>query len=240
MGVKMKLKVAVCDDEKIISNEIKKRLLEIRPEFEVSLFDSGDELIKADKSFDLIFLDIEMPQLDGMETAKIIRKNHKNVYIIFLTSHSELMAEAFKVKAFRFLEKPIELDSFREAITMAEKEILSNERLTISIKGQLKVIYLKDIVYIEAFGDGTYIYTNEEVIESKNTLKYWIEKLGTEHFFQTHKSFVIALRYVKKIDAVKVKMQSVCREQEIPVSRRKRTQLKEAVVRYVRINSQFI
>ena len=181
----MRLKVAVCDDEKIICNEIKKRLLEIRPEFEVLLFSSGDELIKSDKNFDLIFLDIEMPQLDGMETAQILRKNHKNEYIIFLTSHSELMAEAFKVKAFRFLEKPIELNTFREAVTMAEKEILSNEKLTISMKGQLKVIYLKDIVYIEAFGDGTYIYTNEEVIESKNTLKYWNEKLGTVHFFHS-------------------------------------------------------
>lgn len=236
----MRLKVAVCDDEKIICNEIKKRLLEIRPEFEVLLFSSGDELIKSDKNFDLIFLDIEMPQLDGMETAQILRKNHKNEYIIFLTSHSELMAEAFKVKAFRFLEKPIELNTFREAVTMAEKEILSNEKLTISMKGQLKVIYLKDIVYIEAFGDGTYIYTNEEVIESKNTLKYWNEKLGTEHFFQTHKSYIVALRYVKKIDSVKVKMQSVCREEEIPVSRRKKTQLKDAVLRYVRLNSQFI
>ncbi len=236
----MILKAAVCDDEKIICNEIKKRLLEIRPEFEVSLFSSGDELIKSEKNFDLIFLDIEMPQLDGMETAKIIRKNYKNEYIIFLTSHSELMAEAFKVKAFRFLEKPINLDSFREAITMAEKEILSNERLTISMKGQLKVIYLKDIVYIEAFGDGTYIYTNEEVIESKNTLKYWNQKLGTEHFFQTHKSYIVALRYVKIIDSVKVKVQSVCREEEIPVSRRKRTQLKDAVLRYVRLNSQFV
>ena len=107
----MRLKVAVCDDEKIICNEIKKRLLEIRPEFEVLLFSSGDELIKSDKNFDLIFLDIEMPQLDGMETAQILRKNHKNEYIIFLTSHSELMAEAFKVKAFRFLEKPIELNT---------------------------------------------------------------------------------------------------------------------------------
>ena len=236
----MRLKVAVCDDEKIISNEIKKRLLEIRPEFEVSLFSSGDELIKADKSFDLIFLDIEMPQLDGMETAKIMRKNQKDEYIIFLTSHSELMAEAFKVKAFRFLRKPIELDAFREAVTMAENEILSNEKLTISIKGELKVIYLKDIVYIEAFGDGTYIYTNEEVIESKNTLKHWNQKLGTEHFFQTHKSFIVALRYVKKIDSVKVKIQSVCIEEEIPVSRRKRTQLKDAVLRYVRLNSQFV
>ncbi len=112
----MRLKVAVCDDEKIICNEIKKRLLEVRPEFEVSLFSSGDELIKSDKNFDLIFLDIEMPQLDGMETAKVIRKNHKNEYIIFLTSHSELMVEAFKVKAFRFLEKPIELNTFREVL----------------------------------------------------------------------------------------------------------------------------
>lgn len=236
----MRLSVAICDDETIISSEIKKRLLKIRPEYDVSIYSSGRELIQSKTVYDLIFLDIEMPELDGMKTAELLRKNENDEYIIFLTSHVELMPEAFKVKAFRFLNKPIELDKFCEAVTEAEKEILSNEKLAVSIKGEMKVICLKDIVYLEAFGDGTYIYMNKEVIESNNTLKYWSEKLGKEHFFQTHKSYIVALRYVENIDATRVKVKFNGKEEEVPVSRRKRTQLKQVVLEYVRGNSRFI
>ncbi|MFQ9515778.1 MAG: LytR/AlgR family response regulator transcription factor [Eubacterium sp.] len=236
----MRLSVAICDDEKIIRSEIKRILLEIRPEYDVSIYGSGRELIKSKKVYDLIFLDIEMPELDGMKTAEILRKNENDEYIIFLTSHVELMPEAFKVKAFRFLNKPIESEKFCEAVTEAEKEILSNEKLAVSIKGEMKLIGLKDIVYLEAFGDGTYIYTNKEVIESGNTLKYWSQRLGTKYFFQTHKSYIVALRHVENIDATRVKMKFNCKEEEVPVSRRKRTQLKQAVFEFVRGNSKFV
>ena len=236
----MRLNVAICDDEEIICNEIKRRLLEIRSEYDITIYSSGRELVKSKRVYDIIFLDIEMPEVNGINTAKILRRNKNDEYIIFLTSHVELMPEVFKVKAFRFLKKPIELDKFREAVAVAEEEILSNEKIAVSIKGELKLIGLKDIVYLEAFGDGTYIYTNEEVNESNKTLKYWSEKLGTEQFFQTHKSYIVALRHIAKIDSTKVEMKFKCKEKEVPVSRRKRAQLKEAVFEYIRGNSQFI
>lgn len=236
----MRLSVAICDDEKIICNEIKRRLLEIRPEYDITIYSSGSELVKAKRVYDIIFLDIEMPGMNGIKTAEMLRKNKNDEYIVFLTSHVELMPEAFKVKAFRFLRKPIELDDFREAVAVAEEEILSNEKIAVSMKGELKLIGLNDIVYLEAFGDGTYIYTNEEINESNNTLKYWSEKLGMEQFFQTHKSYIVALRYVEKIEPTKVRMKFKGNEKEVPVSRRKRTQLKEAVFEYIRDNSKFI
>lgn len=88
----MKLNVAVCDDEKIISNEIKNRLHNMYPDHLIDIYDSGSDLLKAKKIYDLIFLDIEMPEVNGMETAEQLRKKGNGEYIIFLTSHTEFVS----------------------------------------------------------------------------------------------------------------------------------------------------
>ena len=228
----MQIKVAICDDIITVSEDIKKRLLCVRPEYEVTVYNTGDELINADREYDFIFLDIEMPKIDGMETAEILRKNGNQAFIIFLTSHTECMPDAFKVKAFRFLSKPIEDEKFMEAVVEVEKELLNHRKIPIKLSDGIKLINIKDIFYLEAFGDGTYIYTKNEVLESNETLKYWGERLGTEHFFQTHKSYIIALRYVTQMEskAVTVKAGNA----KIPISRRRYKALKETVERYVR------
>lgn len=133
---------------------------------------SGYELLNSEITFDLIFLDIEMPEIDGMKTAELLREKRNESLIIFLTSHTECMPDAFKVKAFRFLSKPIEREGFTEVVVEAKKEFLNGRKIVITVKEEVKLVSQKDIVYLEAFGDGTYIYTKDEVIESNETLKY--------------------------------------------------------------------
>lgn len=234
----MDINVAICDDENVICNKIKENLLAIRPNYNVTIYHSGQELLDAQEIYDLIFLDIEMPEMNGMETAESLRKNNNDEYIIFLTSHTEFMPEAFKVKAFRFLNKPIEIEKFEEAVKEAEKEILNSVKIAIVVKGETKFVRIKDIVYFEAFGDGTYIHMKNEVWESNKPLKYWNEQMGNEHFFQTHKSYIVALRHINKVEENKVKFD--CIGDTVLVSRRKNTQLKETLFAYVKKNSRFI
>lgn len=234
----MRLNVAICDDEIIICNEIKRRLLEIRPEYAVSLYNSGKDLVNSKTNYELVFLDIEMPEIDGMKTAELLRKNDNSEYIIFLTSHIECMPDAFKVKAFRFLSKPIDNENFLEAVIETEKEILNNTKIEVIQKDEIKLISINEILYLEAFGDGTYIYTKNGVLESNKTLKYWNDRLGTEHFFQTHKTYILALRYVGKVADKEVTLNY--ENIKIPIARRRHKQLKEAVMKYVREQSHHI
>lgn len=100
----MNINCAICDDEKIICNELKLFLSELRPNYNIDVFHSGEYLINSQKKFDLIFLDIEMPEIDAMKTAEILRKNdNTTTYIVFITNHIELMPEAFNVRAFRII-----------------------------------------------------------------------------------------------------------------------------------------
>lgn len=232
------INIAVCDDEKVFRDEIADMLKCINHDYFLKEFSSGTELLESDFQFDILFLDINMTGKNGMETAAELRG--KNIWsrIIFLTSHDEYMPDAFKVKAYRFLTKPIKLELLKEAVKSAEKEILNFEKITLTKKGVTTYIDLKKILYFEAFGDGTYAHSVSETFESPKQLKYWIEKLGTENFFQTHKSYYISLRHVKKFSGTEVELSGV--RDPIPLSRRKAAKFKEAFFNYVKSNACII
>ena len=186
------MKAAICDDEKIFRDDLIKHLQKMDPDLEFHEFTNGKELIRSKMQFDIIFLDIEMPELDGMETAAKLRKLSVGSLIIFLTSHIERVQDAFKVKAFRFLTKPVEAEPLLEALKSAKAEIEQQEKVVINQKGRIYELKLTDIVYIEAYGDGTYIYDNRDnVYECSVQLKEWNNRLEGSGFYKIHKSYII-------------------------------------------------
>lgn len=197
----MTYKIAVCDDEQIFVDDVVKKLKEQSEQCEISEYISGEELLNSSLEFDMIFLDIEMTGIDGINAAFTLRERGFDGMIIFLTSHTEFMPDAFKVKAFRFLDKPLDREKFREAFSEAKKEIMNTEHILLSDRNG-KTVYLKltDIVYLEAYGDGTYIYGKTgKVYDTDKPLKYWKGQIGSEHFYQIHKSFIVSYLYVSDI-----------------------------------------
>lgn len=179
----MSLKIAVCDDDVIICSQMSELLQERDRDYTIDVYVSGQELIGSQKEYDVIFLDIEMEPINGIETAKILRNKGRKDYIIFLTSHTDYMPEAFKVQAFRFLQKPIQIQQFMESITEAEKDILEDEKFVVSSEKGLVLINQKDIVYIEALGDGSCLHTEKETYVIKKYLKQWEAILDSSIFF---------------------------------------------------------
>ena len=234
----MKFKVAVCDDEQIVRSDLISKIRAINPELEITEFDSSAEFAEKGGDYDIVFLDIEMPQLSGMEVASRIREKNEDNLIIFLTSHTEFMPDAFKVKAFRFLNKPVNPESLDEAVSCAEKELLKNGRVIVKDHSSVTIIKYNDIVCIEAFGDGTYIHTKNDVLCSSMPFKNWLEQLGEVHFFQVHRSYAVALKYIRNIDKTEVEMNYLKRP--VPVSRRKFTELKTAFYNYIMKNAQYV
>lgn len=197
----MTYKIAVCDDEQILIDDVVAKLKEQSEQCEISEYTSGEELLDSSLDFNIIFLDIEMTGINGINTAFSLRERKYDGMIIFLTSHTEFMPDAFKVKAFRFLDKPLDNEKFNEAFSEAKKEILNTEHILLSDRSGKKV-YLKltDIVYLEAYGDGTYIYGKTgSIYDTDKPLKYWKEQIGSEHFYQIHKSYIVSYLYVSTI-----------------------------------------
>lgn len=231
----MTYKIAVCDDEQIFIDNVIDNLKNQSEQCEISKYISGEELLKSSLDFNIIFLDIEMTGIDGINTALSLRELKYDGIIIFLTSHTEFMPDAFKVKAFRFLDKPIDKEKFIEAFSAAKKEILNTEHVLLSDRNG-KIVYLKltDIVYLEAYGDGTYIYSkNKNVYDTDKSLKFWKENIGTEHFYQIHKSFIVSYVYVSDIlkeGQVNMKVYN----EKLPISRRNVVSFRKGFFDYIK------
>ncbi len=162
-----------------------------------------------------MILDIEMPEIDGMSAAATLRDRNKNTYILFLTNHEEIMREAFAVRAFRFFSKPVNPAELYGALTEIENEIFCSVKLSVFSGGVHSVIRLSDIVYLEAYGDGTYIFTKNNVYDTKNQLVYWRRFLEGRGFFQVNRTIIVA---VDKIDSYTCRTVTV-RDMEFSLSR---------------------
>lgn len=236
----MNYKIAICDDEKIYLEEISQNIKKRNSDYKINVYNSGAELVKNNPDYDIIFLDIEMPDMDGMTTAERLREMKFDGIIIFLTSHTEFMPDAFKVKAFRFLSKPIDAKKLYEALCAAEKEIMNTEHVIINCNGNSVYMKLTDIVFIEAYGDGTYIYDkNNNVYDTRKPLKFWREQIGDVHFFQIHKSMIVSLLYISNISNDGI-ITVGCLQKDLPISRRNFAPFKAAFFEYVRKHSRVL
>lgn len=233
----MNLKVAICDDEKVMADRIREQLIQYKPEYTVDLYLSGEDLLKSKEEYDLFFLDIEMPGMSGMDVATELRNREYEGNLVFLTSHTEYMADAFKVKAFRFLQKPIVDAAFEEAVDEAEKEIMNYKKILVHTTEGTKLLSIKDIIYFETVRNYTYIHIKQGEIETRKTLREWMELIGNEHFYQAHKSYVVALRYIETIASDGITMKYA--NGKIPISRRKIKEMKDIFFTYVKKYAMF-
>lgn len=233
------MRIAVCDDEKLFRNQTISCIKAYDKNYRIYEYKSAQELLRSKKDFDIIFLDIEMPGIDGMAAAKELRSNGIESIIIFLTSHAELVYDSFKVDAFRFLNKPVNPVAFKEAIDDATVKIISTEKLVINQKGKLHNANLKDIVYLEAFGDGTYIYDKRgNVYETSIQLKEWEQSLQEKNFFKIHKSYIVSLMYVKNLEDGKLELNYS--NTVLTVSRRNLKSFREAYMEFIRSHARVI
>lgn len=169
------LLIAVCDDIPIecadIAKQIETILKQSNTDFMIKKFFGGLELIQSRESFDIIFLDIKMPNINGMELAKQIRKQGRQSLIIFITSASEYVFDAFDVEAFQYLLKPIQTDKLKNVLEKATKKMQIDANidfLMISANRQIQKVFLKDILYIESIGRIAKIHCNNGTLETSS------------------------------------------------------------------------
>ena len=117
------MRIAICDDEKSMGQILEEKVKKLLPDAVVEKYLSGDDLISSGFKPDILFMDIQMPGKDGMETARIVRQNNKDMILIFVTAVEEYVFQAFDVGAFHYLVKPFLDDKFEEVVKRAIKTI---------------------------------------------------------------------------------------------------------------------
>ena len=197
------MQIAICDDEPNFRDELRNYLVEYKKDRRLQLdiyeFENGNDLCISKIPFDIVFLDYQMPLLDGMETARILRENNVLCNIVFVTNYPDFVFESFEVNPYRFWKKPIEFEKVESLLNLYIKQHKMLAPIMIFDYDGQKIIESKDVVYLE--GDGRYciIRTRFETVHSSKTLSGVLELLPQYCFFRIHKSYAVNLYCVKRI-----------------------------------------
>ena len=197
------MQVAICDDEGVFRQELHKVLLNFKYDKRICIdiyeFENGENLIQSETVFDIVFLDYQMPGMDGMETARVLRARNSICSIIFITAYPEFVLESYEVQPFRFMIKPIETAKINEALDNYIRQQKLLYPLVIIEDGEQKTINAQDIIYLEGDGKYCYVRTNEETIHSSKTLAQVYKLLPQHCFYRIHKSYVINMYFIASI-----------------------------------------
>ena len=193
---------------------LEEKIKKLLPDAVIEKYLSGDELIASGSKPDILFLDIQMPGMDGMETAKMLRHDNEDMILIFVTAAEEYVFQAFDVGAFHYLVKPFSDEKLKEVVTKAVHNIKRSFKLEkdekyimVQTAGSHIKIFLRDIVYAEVYNRKVIIHTRSTDIEYYGKLQELSDMAGTD-FFRTHRAYLVHFKYVEKYDATCVTMKN--------------------------------
>ena len=228
------MRIAICDDEELYRVELKTILdkLLINVDYNIDTFDDGNRLIESFKAqpYDILFLDIEMPAVDGITLAKSLRAISEKVFIVFLTSHVEYAIEGYEVNALRYLTKPVDIEKLKEVIRYVQEKQGAVRQLIIKEDGEELLINITDVIYIESMNQNVRIVTTQGEHVIRYNIGDFEEQLKNDGFFRSHRGYLISLAKVKKLSKNDVIMEG---DVVLPVSRSNVKALKDALYTYV-------
>lgn len=231
----MNYKIAICDDSdadrQYISNLVSRWGEDTGNTVHTSSFCSAENFLfqYAEKNdYDILLLDIEMGAMDGVSLAKRIREDNETVQIIFITGFPDYMEEGYEVSALHYLMKPIVEEKLHSVLDRAIKNIVKTEkRLCVTFDRQTDYVLLNEIYYIEAQKQYVAIHAVGKVYRMKTSLSD-TEKLLDEYFFKCQRSFLVNLRYIKRILPNCVVLKN---DEEIPISRGMAEKIGKEIIR---------
>jgi DNA-binding LytR/AlgR family response regulator len=200
------LKIAICEDQDDDASRLISYIEDVNIAVDITRFESGENLLsfledKPNVVFDMIFLDIYMKELNGMDTAKELRDRGVNSRIIFCTTSTEFSLDAFDVDAEQYLIKPIKRDGKLEKILTKHLNEKS-KIISVDAHGDIVQVNLDEVMYIESAGHNCIAHLDNELIETSRvmTMDNFAKLLPPPRFIRCHRSYIVNLSYVEKLD----------------------------------------
>jgi len=211
------LRIGICDDDIKIVNKIKNYIEDYTEGSLIDTFKSGEELLQEKRDFHVLFLDIDMSGINGIEAAKEIRSYDKKVNIIYITSYTDYVNLAFQVHAFGYLTKPVKKEDIYkqldEVIAYTKKDVEEELIEFITVDGIVRIAP-KEIYYFE--------YMDKRTSIAKTMSRY--------DFLVPHKSFTVNLFHVKSIKGYDIFMMD---GSVVPLSQKKSCEFREELNKYL-------
>ena len=231
----MKYKIAICDDEQnqieYITSIVESWSAHEGHCCEIRTFASAEAFLfeyEEDKAYDILLLDVEMKNMNGIELAKRIRNDNNRAEIIFITSHFEFVGEGYEVDALHYLIKPISTEKLTQVLTKAAEKIsIEPPSVVISCEGETVKLYESDILYAESFLHYIVIHTKDKAYKIKENISVF-ESRVSDDFYRIHRSYLVALKHITRISRTSVNIGNT----ELPLSRGKYDDINRAFIEH--------
>lgn len=217
------LKIAVCDDDSRILKQMENIFDSYRKyQLEIFYFDKGENLIldfKRNQKYNIVFLDIELNTISGIDVAQNINRISPNIIFFFITSYTDYIPEAFKIRAFQFLLKPLDTEIIINELERAIKYYFELHNKFTFQKGYEKFcISFCDIIYYEAYGGNIKIVTTKGFYYINGNIKNLYNSLP-DYFIRCHQGYIVNMRFIYKLTTNEIITSDL---NHIPLSKRMR------------------
>ncbi|MDD2957538.1 MAG: LytTR family DNA-binding domain-containing protein [Lachnospiraceae bacterium] len=231
------MRVFICDDDVLMIEQLQKYTQSYFESNHIKCpellsFTSGEALLSDKSEKDIVFLDIEMPGMNGIYVGNELKKTNKNVIIFVVTSYSEYLDEAMRFHVFRYLSKPLDKQRFFRNMKDALAYYNSiSAKIPVETKQGVYSFPASQIIAIEAQGRRVIVHTARQSFDSVHNMEYWLKLLPENSFFRTHRSFIINFEHIVDFDRSTVHLSN----QQITayLTRRKYSTFKNAYLLYL-------
>ena len=229
--------IAICDDEKHMSAHIRSCVSDFfrkkNRETSLRMFSSGEELLSYNGQIDILFLDIQMKGMDGMETARKLRADQFRGFLVFITVLKEMVFQSFEVQAYDYLVKPVDNKQFEKTMDRlyASMQNASEDSLLVQKGYEGRIIPKDEIVFCEIIDRKIYLnLASGDVVDYYERIENLEAKLD-KHFYRCHRSYLINLKHLKGY-----KNGTACMDngKKIPVSRLRSKEFSGVVLQYMK------
>jgi len=231
------IRIAICDDEKHMSDHISSFVSDFfrkkNREISLRMFSSGEELLSYNGQIDILFLDIQMKDMDGMETARKLRADKFRGFLVFITVLKEMVFQSFEVQAYDYLIKPVDNKQFEKTMERlyTAMQNASEDSLLVQKGYEGRIIPKDEIVFCEIIDRKIYLnLASGEVVDYYERIENLETKLNNR-FYRCHRSYLINLKHLKGYKNGTAYMDN---GKEIPVSRLRSKEFSGVVLQYMK------
>lgn len=233
------MKILICDDDKKVIKEIETYLQIFSKSesyrFETKSYTDGNRVMQMGEAYDIAFVDIEMPAINGLNVVKHLKKEQPGIIIFVVTSFQGYLDEAMDMNIFRYISKPIDKQRFMSGLQSAmDYYHQNNEKIVITHYSDHYNVYASDILFLTIEKRKTKVVTKDGVYFSSDGLDVWRDKLHNYGFFaQSHCSYIINLKNVTNFRRYELTMEYGSSTVTLPISRSYYLNFKQAFYGYI-------
>lgn len=234
------MNIAICDDNKFFRDMLQdiviKYMEEKKCEYNVDVFISGEEFINSINreyiNYNLVFLDILMDKIDGIEVANILKSINENIEIVFVTITKDFVFNGYDIGVLNYILKPFDTGKIKREIDrwMDKNNKESNDKFYITKKSGIEVLSIKDIFYFDIYNRIITVHTKSREIQFYDKFENIEKKVERHSFLKCHRSYLVNCKYIDKIENSYIYLVN---EEKIPISRLRISKVKSQFLEYV-------